>query len=97
MLALQKKYIKQHIIASKETQLAYKEQFSLGQRNLLDLLDTENELFQARMDYLEASFDELGARYRILNTTGQLLDSLRVTRSASWQGEHTYSQGASNE
>jgi len=90
MLALQKQYIKQHIITSKETQLAYKEQFSLGQRNLLDLLDTENELFQARKDYLEADFNELSARYRLLNVTGQLLDSLRVTRSTAWQGEHDY-------
>ncbi|WP_281558090.1 TolC family outer membrane protein [Thalassomonas sp. RHCl1] len=97
MLARQKKYIKQHIIASKETQLTYKEQFSLGQRSLLDLLDTENELFQARQDYLEADFDELSARYRLLNVTGQLLDSLRITRSATWQGEHNYTQGANNE
>ncbi len=90
MLGLQKEYIKQHIITSNETQLAYKEQFSLGQRNLLDLLDTENELFGARKDYLEASFNELSARYRLLNATGQLLDSLRVTRSTTWQGEHDY-------
>ena len=97
MLGLQKQYIKQHIITSKETQLAYKEQFSLGQRNLLDLLDTENELFQARQDYLDAKFSELSARYRLLNVTGQLLDSLRVTRSSAWQGEHNYEQGANNE
>lgn len=92
MLGLQKQYIKQHIITSNETQLAYKEQFSLGQRNLLDLLDTQNELFGARKDYLDASFNELSARYRLLNSTGQLLDSLRVTRSTAWQGEHDYEQ-----
>lgn len=97
MLGLQKQYIQQHIVTSKETQLAYTQQFSLGQRNLLDLLDTENELFQARQDYLDADFNELSARYRLLNVTGQLLDSLRVTRSAAWQGEHNYDQGANNE
>jgi len=97
MLGRQKKYIKEHIIASKDSQLTYKEQFSLGQRNLLDLLDTENELFQARQDYLEADFDELSARYRLLNVTGQLLDSLRITRSATWQGEHDYNLGGHNE
>lgn len=69
----------------------------MGQRNLLDLLDTENELFQARKDYLDANFDELIARYRLLNVTGQLLDSLRVTRSGAWQGEHEYEQGANHE
>jgi adhesin transport system outer membrane protein len=64
---------------------------------LLDLLDTENELFQARKDYLDASFNELSSRYRLLNVTGQLLDSLRVTRSSAWEGEHEYEQGAYNE
>jgi adhesin transport system outer membrane protein len=97
MLGLQKQYIQQHVVTSKDTQEAYQQQFTLGQRNLLDLLDTENELFQARKDYLDANFDELGARYRLLNVTGQLLDSLRVTRSAEWQGEHEYDQGANHE
>ena len=97
MLALQKKYIKQHVITAKDTQVAYKQQFNIGQRNLLDLLDTENELFQARKDYLDASFNELSARYRLLNATGQLLDSLRVTRSSAWKGEHEYGQGAYHE
>ena len=90
MLGLQKQYIQQHVVTSKQTQDAYQQQFSLGQRNLLDLLDTENELFQARKDYLDANFDELIARYRLLNVTGQLLESLRVTRSTAWQGEHDY-------
>jgi adhesin transport system outer membrane protein len=97
MLGLQKQYIQQHVVTSKDTQEAYQQQFSLGQRSLLDLLDTENELFQARKDYLDANFDELSARYRLLNVTGQLLDSLRVTRSAEWQGEHEYDQGANHE
>jgi adhesin transport system outer membrane protein len=97
MLGLQKQYIQQHVITSKETQKAYLQQFSLGRRNLLDLLDTENELFQARQDYLEANYDELSARYRLLNVTGQLLDSLRVTRSEAWNGEHDYKEGAAHE
>lgn len=97
MLALQKTYLKQHVITSRDTQSAYKQQFDIGQRNLLDLLDTENELFQARKDYLDADFNELSAQYRLLNATGQLLNSLRVTRSTKWQGEHEYQQGAYNE
>lgn len=97
MLNLQKNYIKKHIITAKDTQVVYKQQFDLGQRSLLDLLDTENELFQARKDYLDAEFNELSARYRLLNATGQLLNSLRVTRSTAWKGEHAYEQGAYNE
>ncbi len=97
MLALQKKYIQQHVVAAKETQGAYQQQFKLGQRSLLDLLDTENELYQARQDYLETQFSELDARYRLLNATGELLDSLRISRSHTWQGEHDYQEGLNND
>ncbi|WP_341502073.1 TolC family outer membrane protein [Gallaecimonas sp. GXIMD4217] len=86
-LDMQKKYIRQHVEASKETQVAYDKQFNLGKRTLLDLLDTENELFSARRDYLNAEFDEILARYRVLNATGQLLASLRVTKPSIWQGD----------
>lgn len=97
MLGLQKQYLQQHVITAKDTQKAYKQLFDINQRTLLDMLDTENELFQARQDYLDANFDELSARYRLLNVTGKLLDSLRVTRSAAWDGEHDYEQGANYE
>ncbi|MDO6620845.1 MULTISPECIES: TolC family outer membrane protein [unclassified Shewanella] len=93
MLAPQKRYIRDHVIASKDTQVAYSQQFNLGQRSLLDLLDTENELFQARKDYLQTEFDETAAKYRLLNATGRLLDSLRVTRPDIWQGERDYEGG----
>lgn len=73
--------------------MAYSQQFNLGQRTLLDLLDTENELFEARKDYLEAEYDEIISKYRVLNATGQLLDSLRVTRPSSWSGERNYQEG----
>ncbi|MGM8892272.1 TolC family protein, partial [Psychrobacter sp. 1Y1] len=69
------------------------QQFNLGQRTLLDLLDTENELFEARKDYLESEYDEIIAQYRVLNATGQLLNSLRVTRPDVWQGERDYEGG----
>jgi len=95
LLGVQMEFIQQHVIASKETQEYYEQQFNLGQRSLLDLLDTENELFQARQDYLEAQFSELDARYRLLNASGVLLDSYRITRASAWQGEHDY-QGGNN-
>jgi len=92
-LNLQKKYIKQNVIASKKTQVAYEEQFKLGQRSLLDLLDTENELFEARRDFLNTEFSEIAAQYRILNAMGLLVDALRVTRPNSWLGEEQFEGG----
>ena len=93
MLSPQKLYIRDHVIASKQTQVAYAQQFNLGQRTLLDLLDTENELFEARKDYLQTEYDEIIAKYRVLNSTGRLLESLRVTRPDVWKGERSYEGG----
>jgi len=93
LLEPQKMYIREHVIAAKDTQVAYSQQFNLGQRTLLDLLDTENELFEARKDYLEAEYDSILSEYRILNATGRLLESLRVTRPDVWQGERNYEGG----
>ncbi|MCL1144124.1 TolC family outer membrane protein [Shewanella gaetbuli] len=93
MLAPQKQYIREHVIAAKQTQVAYEQQFNLGQRTLLDLLDTENELFEARKDYLQTEYDEIVAKYRVLNATGRLLESLRVTRPDVWGGERNYEGG----
>ncbi|MCG9730339.1 TolC family outer membrane protein [Shewanella sp. Isolate13] len=93
LLTPQKMYIRDHVIAAKDTQVAYSQQFNLGQRTLLDLLDTENELFEARKDYLESEYDEIIAQYRVLNATGQLLESLRVTRPDVWSGERDYEGG----
>lgn len=93
LLTMQLQFIQQHVDSSKQTQSAYEQQFGLGQRSLLDLLDTENELFEARKDYLEANYQNIDAKYRLLNATGQLLDSLRVTRSRLWYGEENYEGG----
>ncbi|QUM84130.1 MULTISPECIES: TolC family outer membrane protein [unclassified Moritella] len=93
LLNEQKYYIQAHVVASKDSQAAYEQQFKLGQRSLLDLLDTENELFQARKEFVDAEFSEIIARYRLLNATGQLLDSLRVTRPDIWMGEDEYAGG----
>lgn len=90
LLEPQKLYIREHVIAAKQTQVAYAQQFNLGQRTLLDVLDTENELFEARKDYLRSEYEEIVAMYRVLNATGQLLDSLRVTRPNAWKGENEY-------
>lgn len=80
----QMQYIQSHVTSATDTQIAYYQQFELGQRSLLDVLDTENELFEARKNYLKAEYDALIAKYRVLNATGRLLDALKVTRPSSW-------------
>lgn len=66
--------------AQRRTRDAYASQFDLGQRDLLDVLDAENELFLARVQLLTAEFTERFAVYKILGVTGTLLDTLEVAR-----------------
>ncbi|MDQ8204935.1 TolC family outer membrane protein [Pelagicoccus sp. SDUM812003] len=55
---------------------AYHEQFELGKRPLINLLDVENELFSARSSVQEERFNRLQAAYRILAATGELVSTL---------------------
>jgi adhesin transport system outer membrane protein len=71
--------LERYVKASDATREAYSQQFAIGQRTLLDLLDSENEYYTARTTYLTGQFIEYSARYRILNAMGQLLSTLEVT------------------
>lgn len=57
---------------------AYQEQFSLGDRTLLDMLDSENEVFSAQRRYVELQFVDMFTTYRINARTGELLKSLNI-------------------
>lgn len=87
-LGRQKDFLRQHVEASYNTVDAYKKQFSLGNRTLLDVLNTENELFEARRSYINAESDQLLAEYRIMNASGHLLDALRFTQPEQWQANN---------
>ncbi|MCL6417465.1 TolC family outer membrane protein [Aestuariirhabdus sp. Z084] len=84
-IAEQMTYLKQHVEAAFATREAYKKQFKLGKRSLLDLLDTENELFEARRSFVVAETEFVISQYRLLNASGQLLSSLRVQAPPKWQ------------
>ncbi|MGI9277373.1 MAG: TolC family outer membrane protein [Endozoicomonas sp.] len=75
----QKEYLLQHETSSRETVEAYREQFNIGKRTLLDLLDSENELFQASQSFTRSIYQEAFARYRILAATGKILERLKVS------------------
>lgn len=76
----QKEHIKEYVVATKESQVAYEKQFRLGRRTLLDLLDSENELFEARQDYVNADYDELFSEFRLFNAKGDLMTAFRIYR-----------------
>jgi adhesin transport system outer membrane protein len=71
-------YYEQYVTSSEKSRDAYQQQFNLNQRTLLDLLDSENEVFTARQNLVNAKYDQLYAMYRILNSMGALLQGLEV-------------------
>ncbi|TVT46516.1 MAG: TolC family outer membrane protein [Denitromonas halophila] len=79
-LAEQLKYLNQHQLSISKAREAYRKQFDIGQRTLLDLLDTENEYFQARRAYVNGDYDHKVAEARTLGGMGKLLPSLQVAR-----------------
>ena len=48
------------------------EEFRLGRRTLLDVLDVENEYYTSRKAYVSALYDEQTAEYRVIESTGSL-------------------------
>ncbi len=86
----QKNFLADHVDSASETVIAYEKQYRIGQRTLLDLLNTENELFQARKDYLDAHYAEQYAKYRVMNATGNLLDALLVDTPEDWTANVEY-------
>lgn len=70
--------LRQYVSASAATRESYAKQFSIGQRTLLDLLNAENEYFNARLAYTTGQYAVLLSGYRILSGMGQLLNQLHI-------------------
>lgn len=74
-------YRDQHQLSIEKAREAYSRQFDIGQRTLLDLLDTENEYFQARRAYANTEYDMKAAFARTYAGQGELLNKLGVVRA----------------
>lgn len=64
--------------ASADVAEAYRLQFQLGQRSLLDVLNAENERFNATSNYLAGRSAVSAGEIRLLASVGRLLESLGV-------------------
>ena len=63
---------------NKELLSSYESEFEVGGRTLLDVLNTQNALFQAEANLVNARSTELFVNYRILAASGVLLSSLGI-------------------
>ncbi|MDR0276926.1 MAG: TolC family outer membrane protein [Paucimonas sp.] len=70
---------RQYAETTTRVRAAYQDQFGLGQRTLLDVLDSENELYNANRRYVEVRYTEIFSRYRVLANMGDLLSKQKVS------------------
>ncbi len=62
-----------HVADSTRTKSAYIDQFDLGRRTLLDLLNTETENVSAKTSLISAQYDLVFNEYRIFHSMGDLM------------------------
>ncbi|BAR99600.1 type I secretion outer membrane protein [Blastochloris viridis] len=61
------------IAAGRRVLVAYRSEFELGQRTLIDLLDAQNQLFIAQVSLVSTSGVAVFADYQLLAATGKIL------------------------
>lgn len=71
-------HLEDYVNQTAESAKLYMAQFKAGRRTLLDLLDAQNELFEARKQYLATDYQYIYAQYRVVASMSYILDALRV-------------------
>lgn len=74
----QQGYLDQHQLSTEKARDAYRQQFDIGQRSLLDVLNTENELFEAKRASTRARYDLIQAQLRVLTQTHRILPTVQL-------------------
>jgi adhesin transport system outer membrane protein len=85
-LAEQLVYLDRNVLAIEKARDAYRQQFDIGQRSLLDLLNSENELYTARRSYANAEADLNIAWLRSHAAAGSLVAALGLKREDADDG-----------
>lgn len=79
----QEAFLDSRVISIEKARDAYRKQFDIGQRTLVDLLNAENELFEAKRLYTNVANDIFVAYVRTHFQLGSLLKVLGLSRYAS--------------
>jgi len=69
--------------ATDELLVSYRDQFSVGRRSLLDVLDAQNTRFNVQVRAETARFSEIFANYQVLASTNSLLDAFNLSAPES--------------
>jgi adhesin transport system outer membrane protein len=73
-------HLEQHKTSAEIMREAFEKQFVVGRRSLLDLLDAENEVFQAKRAFLNAKVNLSIAQAEYMAETGKLVNYFKTTR-----------------
>jgi len=73
-----KMFLTEHVDMSERTLVEFKEEYHLGRRTLLDLLDMETEYFTAQNSFVQSKYSFLAAYYRLEQATGMLLSEFET-------------------
>jgi len=76
-----------NVLAIEKARDAYRQQFDIGQRSLLDLLNAENELYTAKRAYANADADLQLAHVRTQAARNTLVANLGLSRTNDDQAE----------
>ena len=71
-------FLNNQLLSQDKTRRAYNDQFDLGQRTLLDLLDSQNEYFDAQRAAMTARTNLMSAQARTLANMGLLTSAMSV-------------------
>jgi len=71
--------LRKSMFFTREALNSYKEEFNLGKRNLINILDAENEYQNSRAAFAASRYDQITAKYRVLFATGTLVQDLNLT------------------
>lgn len=66
------------VTANADVVKAYKDQFTLSRRTLLDVLDAQNELYVSKTNKINAEFVQMFSVYRLLGLRGELLSAFGI-------------------
>jgi outer membrane protein, adhesin transport system len=94
------RFLKKHVAVSKKVTASYHDQFKVGKRTLLDVLNSENELFSAKNSLLNEKLNFAKAVYQMLAAIGNLRQNLlheNERKAGSVQGKSTPSMDSTTE
>lgn len=74
--------LRQTVTANKDVVSGYRQEYNIGQRSLLDVLNSENALFNSRIDLISAEHILKFSTYQLQGTAGNLLALFNIAPRA---------------